>query len=253
MKLGFQFVLIFCFSLLSDCRSFQNFISNANPETLAALNGAKAGEVSPDMVKAASNMIGKMSPEELQRMLQMASSFQGATPFTAGGSSDSSFNGFKSGVVPPNVTPDMLRTASDTMNKMSPEEIQKMFEMASSLRGNGSVPAVASALNTDRSSLGARSKPTETREKFAVNGNNGISETSSSHDFFSSSRNAPPSSFPASTSDMQEQMRNQMKDPAMQQVWAFISFVFLSYKILTPIRFPFARHRISLFILVILK
>ncbi|KAI5592612.1 hypothetical protein BDE02_04G164200 [Populus trichocarpa] len=200
-------------------RSFQNFISNANPETLAALNGAKAGEVSPDMVKAASNMIGKMSPEELQRMLQMASSFQGATPFTAGGSSDSSFNGFKSGVVPPNVTPDMLRTASDTMNKMSPEEIQKMFEMASSLRGNGSVPAVASALNTDRSSLGARSKPTETREKFAVNGNNGISETSSSHDFFSSSRNAPPSSFPASTSDMQEQMRNQMKDPAMQQMF----------------------------------
>ncbi|KAG6778109.1 hypothetical protein POTOM_017959 [Populus tomentosa] len=200
-------------------RSFQNFISNADPETLAALNGAKAGEVSPDMVKAASNMIGKMSPKELQRMLQMASSFQGATPFTAGGSSDSSFNGFKSGVVPPNVTPDMLKIASDTMNKMSPEELQKMFEMASSLRGNGSVPAAASALNTDRSSSGARSKSTETRETFAVNGNNGISETSSSGDFFSSLRNAPPSSFPASTSDMQEQMKNQMKDPAMQQMF----------------------------------
>lgn len=206
--------------LLSDCRTFQNFISNANPETLAALSGAKAGEVSPEMFKMASNMIGKMPPEELQNMLQMASSFQGENPLAAG-SSDSSFNGFRPGTAPPNVTPDMLKTASDMMSKMPSEELQKMFEMASSLRGNGSVPAAAAALNTDGPSLSARSKPTDTRENFAVNGNNGIGETSSSGDFLSSSRNAPPSSFPASTSDMQEQMRNQMKDPAMQQVWWF--------------------------------
>uniref|UniRef100_A0A6N2LKJ9 Uncharacterized protein n=1 Tax=Salix viminalis TaxID=40686 RepID=A0A6N2LKJ9_SALVM len=199
-------------------RSFQNFISNADSETLAALSGAKPGEVSPDMFKTASNMIGKLSPEELQRMLQMASSFQGATPFTAGRSSDSSFNGFRSGVAPPNVTPDMLKTASDMMSKMSPEELQKMFEMTSSSRGNGSVPAAASALKTDRSSSGVRSKPTETQEKFAADGNNGFSETSSSGDFLTR-RNAPPSSFPASTSDIQEQMRNQMKDPAMQQMF----------------------------------
>lgn len=212
--------MLICF----DCRSFQNFISNADSETLAALSGAKPGEVSPDMFKTASNMIGKLSPEELQRMLQMASSFQGATPFTAGRSSDSSFNGFRSGVVPPNVTPDMLKTASDMMSKMSPEELQKMFEMTSSSRGNGSVPAAASALKTDRSSSGVRSKPTETQEKFAADGNNGFSETSSSGDFLTR-RNAPPSSFPASTSDIQEQMRNQMKDPAMQQVWDFLAIV----------------------------
>jgi hypothetical protein len=36
---------------------------------------------------------------------------------------------------------------------------------------------------------------------------------------FSGSRNTPPSSFPASTSDMQEQMRDQMKDPTMQQMF----------------------------------
>ncbi|KAB5541739.1 hypothetical protein DKX38_014713 [Salix brachista] len=198
-------------------RTFQNFISNANPETLAALSGAKAGEVSPEMFKMASNMIGKMPPEELQNMLQMASSFQGENPLAAG--SSDSFNGFRPGTVPPNVTPDMLKTANDMMSKMPSEELQKMFEMASSLRGNGSVPAAAAALNTDGPSLSARSKPTDTRENFAVNGNNGIGETSSSGDFLSSSRNAPPSSFPASTSDMQEQMRNQMKDPAMQQVF----------------------------------
>ncbi|CAK7329256.1 unnamed protein product [Dovyalis caffra] len=200
-------------------RSFQNFISNADPETLAALSGAKSGEVSPDMFKTASNMIGKMSPEELQRMLQMASSFQGANPLTAGGSSDRGFNGFRPGEVPPNVTPDMLKTASDMMSKMPSEELQKMFEMASSLRGNGSGPAAAAALNTERPSSSARSKPSETRENFAVNGNSGISETSSSGDFFSSSRNVPPSSFPASTSDMQEQIRNQMNDPAMRQMF----------------------------------
>ncbi|KAJ6693040.1 FKBP-TYPE PEPTIDYL-PROLYL CIS-TRANS ISOMERASE FKPA [Salix purpurea] len=201
-------------------RTFQNFISNANPETLAALSGAKAGEVSPEMFKMASNMIGKMPPEELQNMLQMASSFQGENPLAAG-SSDCSFNGFRPGMVPPDVTPDMLKTASDMMSKMPSEELQKMFEMASSLRGNGSVPAAAAAaaLNTDGPSLSARSKPTDTRENFAVNGNNGIGETSPSGDFLSSSRNAPPSSFPASSSDMQEQMRNQMKDPAMQQVF----------------------------------
>ncbi|KAJ6311012.1 hypothetical protein OIU76_015685 [Salix suchowensis] len=176
-------------------RTFQNFISNANPETLAALSGAKAGEVSPEMFKMASNMIGKMPPEELQNMLQMASSFQGENPLAAG-SSDCSFNGFRPGMVPPDVTPDMLKTASDMMTA-----------------------AAAAALNTDGPSLSARSKPTDTRENFAVNGNNGIGETSLSGDFLSSSRNAPPSSFPASTSDMQEQMRNQMKDPAMQQVF----------------------------------
>ncbi|KAJ6919771.1 hypothetical protein NC651_013655 [Populus alba x Populus x berolinensis] len=120
-------------------------------------NGAKAGEMSPDMC------FKWLSHSKWQLL------------FTVGGSSYSSFNGFKSGMVPPNVMPGMLKTASDMMSKMSPEKLQKMFEMASSSRGN-------------------------------VNRIDGISGTSSS-------------SFPASTSDMQEQMRDQMKDPAMQQIF----------------------------------
>jgi hypothetical protein len=65
---------------------------------------------------------------------------------------------------------------------------------------------LSSTLNTDGSGPGAGAKPTETRGNFAVNRNNGISGTSSS-------------SFPASSFDMQEQMRDQMKDPAMQQMF----------------------------------
>ncbi|KAL5065602.1 hypothetical protein RYX36_027339 [Vicia faba] len=43
-------------------RSFQNFISKADPATLAYLNIGQSQDVSPDMIKASSDMIGKMSP-----------------------------------------------------------------------------------------------------------------------------------------------------------------------------------------------
>lgn len=199
-------------------RSFQNFISNADPQTLASLSGAKPGELSPDMFKTASNMIGNMSPEELQKMLQMASTFQGESPYSAGGFSDTSINGFTPGSVPPNVTPDMLKTASDMMRRMKPEELQKMSEIAFSLRGNNSVPAAPIANSNGQSSSNISSQ-TDPEKGFAVSGRNVIGEASSSHDLSSSSRNASQSSFPSSSADMQEQMRNQMRDPAMRQMF----------------------------------
>lgn len=58
-------------------KSFQNFISNANPETLTALAGWKAEKVSSDLFKAASNMISNVSSEEIQKMIQMTSLFWG--------------------------------------------------------------------------------------------------------------------------------------------------------------------------------
>ncbi|KAJ9178654.1 hypothetical protein P3X46_010521 [Hevea brasiliensis] len=244
-------------------RSFQNFISNADPETLAALSGAKAGEVSPDMFRTASNMISKMSPEELQKMIQMASSFQGGNPYAAGGSSDASLNSFrlssappnvspdmlktatdmiskmppqelqkmfemagssdaslnsfKPSPVPPNVSPDMLKTATDMMSRMPPEELQKMFEMASSLRGNDSIPTT-SALSTNGLNSNTGSNLTGRQGSFAVH-RNVSSETSSSNGLCSSSKNTSQPSFPSSTADVQEQVRNQMKDPAMRQMF----------------------------------
>ncbi|KAK6235307.1 hypothetical protein SCA6_010644 [Theobroma cacao] len=205
-----------CVQALKDdpeaLRSFQNFISNADPDTLAAMSGGKVGEVSPDMFKTVSNMISKMSPEGLQKMAQMASSFQGENPYTG-----PLKNGFGPGSVPPNVTPEMLKTATDMMTKMPPEELQKMFEMAASLKGTDSIPA-STAVNGNRLGSDAKVKYPESQTASLTNENNGFGETSSSS-HFPNSMNAQ-SSFPTSTADLQEQMRNQMKDPAMRQMFA---------------------------------
>ncbi|XP_059429701.1 outer envelope protein 61 [Corylus avellana] len=192
-------------------RSFQNFMHNAGPETLSALSSGKSG-VPPEMIETASNMISKMSPEDLQRMLDLASSFQEDTP-SFGGSSNNDFNSFKPGSIPPNMTPDMLKTASDMMNKMPPEDLQKMFEMASSFRGKDSIP-MAAAVNGSYSDP----KSSEGQENPVVNRTSAVGESSSSRGIFSNSRNTQ-SSFPTSTADLQDQMRNQMKDPEMRQMF----------------------------------
>ncbi|KAG4198305.1 hypothetical protein ERO13_A05G077350v2 [Gossypium hirsutum] len=100
-------------------RSFQKFISNADLDTLSALN----------LFKTATNMIGKMSPKQLQKMVQLASSFQGENPYTS-----PLKNGFRPGSVHPN---------------MPPEELQKMFEPAASLKGNDSISTSTARLDSD--------------------------------------------------------------------------------------------------------
>lgn len=196
-------------------RSFQNFISNVDPDTLATMSSGKSGEVPPEMVKTASNMISKMSPGELQKMLELASSFQGENPYFMGGSSENNSGSFKPTSVPPNVTPDMLKTASDMMNRMPPEDLQKMFEMASSLKGTDSVPTAATVKGV--SDTGTKSS--EAQETPLAN-RSVVGESSSSRGMFSNSRTTTAqSNLPSSTPDLQEQMRNQMKDPAMRQMF----------------------------------
>ncbi|CAN6907046.1 unnamed protein product [Brassica oleracea] len=162
-------------------RTFQNFISKTDPDTLAALSGGKAG----DMFKTASSMIGKMSPEDIQKMVQTASSFKGDNPF--GSTAPSAENGFTP-------TPDMLKLASDMMSKMSPEERERMFNMASSLKANAPVSTSY--------------RDAETAELREASGES----SSSVRGFEPSMPSAPPA-------DLQEQMRNQMKDPAMRQMF----------------------------------
>ncbi|XP_050369804.1 outer envelope protein 61 [Argentina anserina] len=233
-------------------RSFQDFISNADPNALAALSSGKSEEVPADMVKTASSMIGKMSPEELKKMIEMASSFEGPNPFLKGGqpnmsldmlktasdmmskmpadelqkmfemaskgkgvspTSPSKLESFKPGSIPPTLSPDMLKTASDMMSKMPPEELQKMFEMASSMTGRNSCPTPGSFDANKQSS----SDYSESHENSA--GNIAHNEgASSSHGVMPNVGSTLQPSFPASAVDLQEQMRNQMKDPAMRQM-----------------------------------
>ncbi|WZY80900.1 hypothetical protein YC2023_027284 [Brassica napus] len=171
-------------------RTFQNFITKTDPDTLAAISGGKAGDMSPDMFKTASSMIGKMSPEEIQKMVQTASSFKGDNPF-ASSTSPSGGNGFAP-------TPDMLKLASDMKSKMSTEERERMFNMASSLKANAPV-----------SKSYRDAEATDPRESSFVG------ESSSS----APRSGLEPSVASAPPADLQEQMRNQMKDPAMRQMF----------------------------------
>ncbi|OIT02810.1 PREDICTED: outer envelope protein 61 [Nicotiana attenuata] len=193
-------------------RSFQNFISRTDPDTLAAFSGGKAEGIPPEMVKTASNVIGKMSPEELQRMVQLASSFQGENPFLNKGSSDN----FGPGSVPANVTPNMLKMATDMMGKMSPEEMQKMFAMASTLKEKNPVSA-ATTIDSSGSRPKQQLKPRDTTESFKVDDSE---SASTSAEGFSNTNNGLQSSLSSSNADLQEEMRNRMKDPAMRQMFS---------------------------------
>ncbi|XP_071736254.1 outer envelope protein 61-like isoform X2 [Rutidosis leptorrhynchoides] len=175
-------------------RSFQNLMSQADPKTMASLGGGQFESLSPDMMKTASDMISKMPPEEFQKMVQMASSFQGENPLLNG-------NNNESGV--PNLTPDMLKSATDMMSKMPPEELQKMFEMASSLNATG--------LQSNRTNNNSTSVGQQSQRSSVWNESNGESDHSEG---LLSSVNAPQPSFPSSSADI----RSQLKNPAMREM-----------------------------------
>ncbi|XP_071930976.1 outer envelope protein 61-like [Coffea arabica] len=182
-------------------RSFQNLISQTDPETLAAMGNGQAEGITPDMIRTASSVIGKMPPEELQRMIKLASSFQGGNPILNRGS------------MPTDASPDMLKMASEMMSKMSPEDFQQMSEMASSFKGvdGASSSAASSGYRSDY-----QSKTRDTQNNAIVSDN--ASESITSQQFLSS--RSFQSSMPSSSTDLQEQMRNQMKDPAMRQMFS---------------------------------
>ena len=183
-------------------------MSEIDQETLASSGGGKADRIAPDMVKTASDVISSMPPEELKSMLEMDTSFPGNNPLLKRDSSDHG-----SGMV--NVTPDMLKTASDMMNQMPAEELQKMFKMASTLSGPDPA-STEGGLQSNGSRLNTNSEAQKIQEDSTFKEDIGESSTSRG---VLLSRNAPQPSFPTSDFDMQEQVRNQMKNPAIREVY----------------------------------
>ena len=109
-------------------------------------------------------------------------------------------NGFKPCLVPPFMTPDMLKTASEMMGKMPAKEIQKMFEMASHLRGNDA-SSMPTAVNANRQS---QTRSSEVQESSVVSRANIGGETSSRGSFLNSSSVTQHPNFPTSTFDLKE-------------------------------------------------
>ncbi|CAL5076756.1 unnamed protein product [Urochloa decumbens] len=175
----------------------QSYVKS-DPEGLSKL-GVEG--MPPELVKTATDMIGTMKPEELQKMFEVASSMNGTSSV-----------GPNLGPNMPEMSPDMIKMASDMIGKMSPDELQNMMNFASQMGGPGGAPMRSennfqhsSRATTSNSPLGASSQTIlESPNEVSTDQRMGQS----------------PSSFPPSTADMQETMRNSMKDPATRQMMA---------------------------------
>ncbi|EMS64223.1 70 kDa peptidyl-prolyl isomerase [Triticum urartu] len=191
-------------SLMNDpatIRSFQNYVSNSDADGLSKL-GMQG--MSPELVKTASEMIGTMKPEELQKMFQAASSLTGTNPV-----------GSNLGPNVPEMSPDMVNMASEMIGKMSPAGLQNMMDFASKMGGPGSAPV--------RPGTGSNIRPSSRAETSSNNFQPSSSQTvveNPDEIVNNQSMDHSSSSSPVSTADMQETMRNSMKDPAMRQMFA---------------------------------
>ncbi|XP_008778502.1 outer envelope protein 61 [Phoenix dactylifera] len=184
-----------------NVRLFQNYVSNANPDALAAL-GLQG--MSPDIVKTATEMVSSMKPDELQKVLQVASSLNGQGPDTRLGSKF------------PEMTPEMVKMASDSIGKMSSEELQKMLKAAASLNVNSEpfpTPTTEGRAQRSESVLQSSVAAGSSSMQDGNVGSNAFNELLNSRIGQSSS------SIPTSTADLQESMRNSLKDPAMRQMF----------------------------------
>ncbi|KAL5070319.1 hypothetical protein RYX36_021206, partial [Vicia faba] len=181
--------------------------NNRNSSTEQTIDQPKKSGDSSKSYNIANNGNLKSNSDSIDTLKKdPEASIIGNNPFLRGGSSDSPFN---SGSVPPNVTPDMLKIATDMISKMPPDDLKKMFEMASLMKGKESIPSAAVVDKKGRNLSQSNFPSSSTTRAFG--------ESSSSDNAFSNIINASEPNFPSSSTDLQEQMRNQMKDPAMRQ------------------------------------
>jgi len=186
-------------SLINDpaaVRSFQNYVSNND---VGGLSNLGMQGMSPELVQTASNMISTMKPEELQKMFQAASSLNGTNPSNFGSNM-------------PEISPDMINMASNMMGKMSPDELQNMMKLASNIGG----PSTSSAPLRPGSNLRPSSRATTSENNFQTS--SPLNVTEKPDEIVNNQRMDQPS--PSSPADMQDIMKNSMKDPAMRQMFA---------------------------------
>ncbi|KAL0926453.1 hypothetical protein M5K25_002687 [Dendrobium thyrsiflorum] len=167
-------------------RLFQKYVSNADAESLSAMG---LGGMSPEIIKTTTEMISSMKAEELQKMLEVASSLKGNGP------SFSNMNGH-------GMTPELIRMASDKISAMPPDELKKMYEFSSSFNANSM--KAASDFSTQRSESSSQSSIPAVNTSARTRNTSGQSS--------STTLSEPPS-------DLQETMRNSMNDPAMRQMF----------------------------------
>lgn len=141
-------------------RNMQSLMSTMSPETIAAMSG---GNMSPEMVKFATNMMKQMSPEDMERMVDLASSGQmpvpGRMPMPTSAAPST-----------PSIPETLLAAPNTTASVTAPTSSRMQVPPEASTRAGAQTPG------TNMPSMA---------------------------DF---------------SPEMQEQMRNQMKDPAMKQV-----------------------------------
>lgn len=169
-------------------RLFQNYVSNTDAESLSSMG---LDGMSPEIINTATEMIRSMKPEELQKMLEVASSLKGnGPPFP-------DMNG-------QGLTPELIRMASDKISSMPPEELKKMYEVSSSFNPSGVKAASDFSFQQSESSSQSSARAVD-----ITAGTRSTGEQSSS-----TTLSKPPS-------DLQEAMRNSMNNPAMRQVRRF--------------------------------
>ncbi|KAJ3707247.1 hypothetical protein LUZ61_010952 [Rhynchospora tenuis] len=225
----------------STIRLFQNYVSNTDPEVLSRLSAQQG--MSPDMIKTATEMIKTMKPDELQKMFQVASSLNQTGPSGANQASNIRPN-------MPDMNPEMVKMASETISKMPPEELQRMMSTASSSLGANQAPnlrpnmpemspemvkmasetiskmppeELQRMMSTASSSLGAgwgsRSSSPEARSEggstpSVVSG--GLTRRQGATERGESS----VANAEVASADLQEAARSTMNDPAMRQMMA---------------------------------
>lgn len=113
------------------------------------------------------------------------------------------------------LSPDMVKTVSGMFGRMSPEEIQNMIKMSSTLsRQNPSTSSRFDDITSGHSTMDSSPQSVSVDNDLFEENQNRVGESSTNL-----SSSAAFSGMPNFSAEMQEQVRNQMNDPATRQMF----------------------------------